>query len=269
MGSAVSREKPRAFEAIVAHFRSDILHGRRKPGDRLPPQQAISEQFNVSRTGVREAIRVLENQGLVQVRHGYAGGVFVADDALRPVLGALHNSLQLGHVDVDELYVARLIFEPMVARMAAERATDLLVAQLEENCERARAAVEARKDAFAINLHFHAIIARASGNRVLGIIVQTLVDLLETLDREYPTNRTVSKKAVSDHSKLIAAIRDHKGGRAESLMSEHLRELKGRFEQIQRQMRRARASDQTTIPPWGGLRFDPSPTEEDLTASSL
>jgi len=263
------REKPRAFHAIVEQFRSDILHGRRKPGDRLPPEQAISEQFNVSRTGVREAIRVLENQGLVQVRHGYAGGVFVADNVLQPVLGALQTSLQLGQVDVDELYVARLIFEPIVARMAAERATDVLVAQLEENCERALAAVEAGKDAFAINLQFHAIIARAAGNRVLAIIVQTLVDLLEMLDREYPTNRIVSKKAVADHSKLIAAIRDHKGRHAESLMAEHLRELKGRFQQIQRQMRRARASDQTTIPPWGGLRFDPIPSAEDIAASSL
>ncbi len=265
----MSREKPRAFHAIVEKFRSDILHGRRKPGDRLPPEHAISEQFNVSRTGVREAIRVLENQGLVQVRHGYAGGVFVADNVLGPVLGALQTSLQLGQVDVDELYVARLIFEPTVARMAAERATDLLVAQLEENCERARAAVEAGKDAFAINLQFHAIIARTSGNRVLAIIVQTLVDLLEMLDREYPTNRSVSMKAVSDHSELIAAIRNHEGEHAESLMAEHLRELKGRFQQIQRQMRRARASDQATIPPWGGLRFDPSSSAGDLKTSSL
>jgi len=254
----VGRAKPRAFRAIVEQFRSDILRGRRKPGDRLPPEQAISEQFNVSRTGVREAVRVLENQGLVQVRHGYAGGIFVGDNALGPVLGALQTSLQLGQVEVGELYEARLFFEPTVARMAAERATDLLVAQLEENCQRARAAVEVGSDAFAINLQFHAILARAAGNRVLGIIMQALVDLLEILDREYPTNRSVSRKAVSDHSDLIDSMRDRDGRRAESIMAEHLRELEGRFAQIQRQMRRTRAADQPAIPPWGGLRVDPS-----------
>lgn len=264
----MSREKPRAFHAIVEQFRSDILHGRRKPGDRLPPEQAISEQFNVSRTGVREAMRVLENQGLVQVRHGYAGGGFVADNALGPALGALQMSLQLGQVEVDELYQARLFFEPTVARMAAERASDLVVAQLEENYQRARAAVEAGSDAFAINLQFHAILAKAAGNRVLAIFMQALVELLEILDREYPTNRSVSRKAVSDHSELIAAIRERDGGRAESLMAEHLRELEDRFAQIQRKVRRTRAADQAAIPPWGGLRVDPSHSAGDLTASS-
>jgi len=262
----VNREKPRAFHAIVEQFRSDILRGRRKPGDRLPPEQAISEQFNVSRTGVREAMRVLENQGLVEVRHGYAGGGFVAGNALGPALGALQTSLQLGQVEVDELYQARLFFEPTVARMAAERGTDLLVAQLEENYQRARAAVQAGSDAFAINLQFHAILARAAGNRVLAIFMQALVELLEILDREYPTNRSVSRKAVSDHSELIAAIRDHDGGRAESLMAEHLRDLEDRFAQIQRKMRRRRGADQAPIPPWGGLRVDPSHSSGDLTA---
>src|SRR5262249_59503492 len=89
----------------------------------------------------------LENQGLVEVRHGYAGGGFVAGNALGPALGALQTSLQLGQVEVNELYQARLFFEPTVARMAAEHGTDLLVAQLEENYQRASAAVEAGRGA--------------------------------------------------------------------------------------------------------------------------
>lgn len=263
----MSRVKPRAFHHVVEQFRSDILRGRRRPGDRLPPEQAISEQFSVSRMGVREAIRVLENQGLVQVRHGYAGGVFVSQSSLGPVLGALQTSLQLGQVEVEELYEARLFFEPTVARVAAERATPSLLEELEENSQRAGAAVEAGTDAFAINLQFHAILGRASGNRVLGIIMQTLTDLLENLDREYPTNRGVSTKAVSDHADLIEAIRGHDGVRAERIMTAHLRALEDRFAQIQRQMRRARASEQPPIPPWGGLRLDPSHSSEHAAGS--
>jgi len=213
-------------------------------------------------------MRVLENQGLVQVRHGYAGGGFVADNALGPALGALQTSLQLGQVEVDELYQARLFFEPTMARMTAARASDMVVAQLEENYERARAAVEAGSDAFAINLQFHTILARAAGNRVLAIFIQALVELLEILDREYPTNRSVSMKAVSDHSQLIAAVRDHDAGRAESLMTDHLRELEDRFAQIQRKVRRMRAADRAPIPPWGGLRLDPAGYPGDLTAPS-
>ncbi len=111
IGSASIRPRPRAFHAIVERLRDDIFRGRRKPGDRLPPEQVLAEQFEVSRTGVREALRVLEIQGLVRVRHGYGGGVFIADVGFSPVLGALRTSLELGQLNVDELYEARVLFD--------------------------------------------------------------------------------------------------------------------------------------------------------------
>jgi len=247
---------------VVEQIRDDIFRGRRKPGDRLPPEQVLAEQFNVSRTGVREALRVLEFQGLVQIRHGYVGGAFVADGSLMPLLGALQTSLRLGQLEVNELYEARLLFEPTVARLAVEHADDALIQQLNDNAKRATALLAARTDVFSTNLEFHAILAQATGNRVLALVMQALLALLERLDREYPTNRGVSRKAVSDHVHLLDAIRAHDTARAEHLMVKHLRDLEGRFDRIQKQMQRRRLSNADAIPTWGGVRLEPSARRE-------
>jgi GntR family transcriptional regulator, transcriptional repressor for pyruvate dehydrogenase complex len=250
--------RPRAFHAIVEQIRNDIFQGRRKPGDRLPPEQVLAEQFNVSRTGVREALRVLESQGLVRIRHGYAGGVFVDDAGMPPVLGALETLLRLGQVEVSELYQARVLFEPTLARLAVERGDEISMKHLDDNIRRAKAALAAGRDAYAINLGFHTILAQASGNRVLGLVMQALLELLHGPDRSYPTNQSISRKAVNDHVQLLEAIRGHDTARAEHLMVRHLGDLKGRFAVIQQQMRRARSAGEQAIPTWGGMRLEPT-----------
>ncbi len=257
-----SHPRPRAFHSIAEQIRDDILRGRRRPGDRLPPEQVLAEQFNISRAGVREALRVLEFQGLVQVRHGYAGGVFVADEGLTPVLGALQTSLQLGQLQVSELYQTRVLFEPTIARLAAERSEEAFVKQLDDNAKRAKAMIAAGADAFAINLEFHTILAQAAGNRVWALVMRALLKLLESLDRDYPTNRGVSRKAVGDHAKLVEAVGARDATRAEQLMVKHLRDLEGRFARIQEQIRRRRETHEDPIPPWGGVRLEPVGTRD-------
>jgi GntR family transcriptional repressor for pyruvate dehydrogenase complex len=216
----------------------------------------LAEQFDVSRTGVREALRVLEIQGLVRVRHGYGGGVFIADVGFSPVLGALQTSLELGQLNVDELYEARVLFEPMVARLAAERAEPALAEALEKNVARAEAAFAENSNAFGQNLEFHVILAQAAGNRVLGLVMQALCELLDRLHHDYPTNRSVSRKAIGDHQALIEAVRAHDGTRAASLMTEHLQRLEALFARIQEHIERTRSAKVKTIRPWRGVRLD-------------
>jgi len=242
----------------VEQVRNDIFRGRRKSGDRLPPEHVLAEQFNVSRTGVREALRVLEAQGLVRIRHGYAGGVFVADGGLSSVLGALETSLQLGQLEVNELYEARVLFEPTIARLVVERANDATIKLLEDNVRRGKAALAAGADVFVINLRYHAILAEAAGNRVLSLVMQAFLELLERLGHDYPTNRKISDHAVDDHAHLLEAIRTRDAARAERLMVRHLRDLEGRFARIEERIRRSRPTTEKPIPTWGGIRLEPS-----------
>jgi GntR family transcriptional regulator, transcriptional repressor for pyruvate dehydrogenase complex len=137
----VRATRPRAFHAIVDQVRADVFGRRRRPGDRLPPEPALAEQFGVSRMGVREALRVLELQGLVEVRHGYGGGAFIAEPTGTALLGALEDSLRQGQVGADELYQARVLVEPAITRLAVASEPDALAERLADNAARTEQAL--------------------------------------------------------------------------------------------------------------------------------
>jgi GntR family transcriptional repressor for pyruvate dehydrogenase complex len=254
VGAPAGRDRRHApaFQVIVEKLRDEIIQGRRAAGDRLPPEQVLADQFYISRTGIREALRVLESQGLVEIRHGYGGGVFVREAGLDPVLGALDTTLRLGKFDVSELYQARLALEPGLAALAAERAAGDFMRRLEENVQAAHGLIDRGMDAFGLNLEFHTILAEGAGNRVLGLFMRSVVELLERIDREYPTNRAVSRQAVDDHESLIEALRAGDGAAASTKMTLHLEQLEDRFEAIQRELRRRRRAGDDAIPSWSG-----------------
>jgi len=220
--------RARAYRAIVDRIQQDIVDGRLQAGDRLPSEHLLAEQFGVSRAGVREALRVLELQGLVDVRHGYAGGAFVAEPGHSPILGALQVSLRLGQCSADELYQARLLLEPALARLAVERAGAVLAARLGENVARTGQALARGLSVSALNREFHAIVAEVADNRVLGVMMQALQELLENLDQRFPNAPDVSRCAFDEHGEILAAVRAGDAPRTETLMRNHLQRLQGR-----------------------------------------
>lgn len=226
--------KQRAFHAVVEALRGEILAGRRTPGERLPGEQTLVEQFGVSRSVVREALRVLEAQGLVEVRHGYQGGAFVASEGLSSLLAALQDSLQLGELGVGELYEARLVLEPVMARLAAGRADAEMIASLRDKNAEIERLVAADEDPFAANMEFHALIARASGNRALSLPLEALFGLWETLHGRYPPLKPVTRQSVAAHERLIEAIAAGDSEIAWQVMVEHLRALEARFRKLER-----------------------------------
>lgn len=219
----------RAYHRIVAQIRSEIFAGRYRPGDRLPPEPVLAAQFGVSRAGVREALRVLELQGLVRVRHGHAGGVFVAEPTCAPAVHALEDLLRRRYLDAHELYQARQAVEPPMVRLAIERDAAALAAVLADNMARAAAAWAAGQAVSALNREFHRLVAEHAGNRVLALVMQVLQELLEQHDQRQPPARALSRCALADHRRLLAAVRAADAPRAERLMREHLARLASRL----------------------------------------
>lgn len=226
--------KQRAFHAVVEALRGEILAGQRTPGERLPAEQTLVAQFGVSRSVVREALRVLEAQGLVEVRHGYQGGAFVATEGLGPLLAALQHSLQLGELGVRELYEARLVLEPVMARLAALRADSAVVESLREKNAEIERLVAADEDPFAANMEFHALVARAAGNRALSLPLEALFGLWETVHGRYPPLKPVTRQSVAAHAQLIDAIAAGDTEGAWQAMVEHLQTLEARFRELER-----------------------------------
>src|SRR3954454_19399174 len=224
--------RTRAFHSIVELIHEGIFARRCRPRDRLASEDVLGEQFGVSRAGVREALRVLELEGLVEVRHGYGGGLFVAEPSHTPILGALSVSLRLGQVGVAELYQARQVVEPSIARGAAEGDTTRLVQRLVANVEATDMALAAGEPVSALNREFHGILAEQAGNRVLGLLMQALQELLESVDERFPNSPAVSRCALTEHRQILDAVSARDGERAERLMRCHLANLQDRLRWI-------------------------------------
>ncbi len=222
-GDLVTSPRWRAFHSLSERIRQDIFEGRSRPGDRLPGERALADEFGISRAAVREALRTLEIQGLVRVRHGYQGGVFVAEPGTRPLLGALNTSLRLDCIRVEELYEARCLIEPTLARVAVQRDAAVLARLLEANVEQSEARLAAGRTSLDLNIEFHSILARTGSNRVVSLIMQAILELvLEGREREPSGEPNLSSLALDDHRQIVRAIKMEDGRLVEALILAHL-----------------------------------------------
>lgn len=230
---------PRVYEHIVGQIEQAIFERRLDAGDRLPPERELVRQFHASRVAVREALRTLEHRGLVEVRHGSSGGHFVrAMDAglLRRDLTTL---LRLGRITPWQLTEARLLIEPQVAGLAAQRAADVDLKALREALA-ARADLAGRgQDSYPLDVAFHRLIAATAKNPVHAILVDALLDLeAEAMGRG--AARTVEDAAAEGaaHRAIAEGIAARAPERARAAMEAHVVD-------VQRRLRRAEPPPRT------------------------
>lgn len=216
------RRRPRAFQRIVDEIRGDIFSRRISQGDRLPNEAELAERFEVSRLAVREALRILELQGLVRVAHGFQGGAFVSDAGVAPVKDALETMLRLEHLERAEIYAARRYLEPPVAALAAGGLDAAAAAALEANLAESGRRLDAGRPAFQTNVEFHAIVAAACGNRILTLMTGAVLELLRTAEARRPSDEKVNREASRAHATIFRALTDSDAERASSAMEVHL-----------------------------------------------
>lgn len=231
---SAQRRKPRAFQKIVAAVREDVFRRRVSSGDRLPQEAALAERFGVSRLAVREALRVLELQGVVRVEHGFQGGVFVADAGTEQVTSALETMLRLERLDRSEIYVARRHLEPGIAALAARAIDDDSRDRLRENVAESERRLEAGRPAFAANLEFHTILAGSCGNRILTFMADSLLELLRAVESRKPSDAAVNREASRAHASILAALGREDADDARERMAKHLEWLHRHFVETRR-----------------------------------
>ena len=101
----------RAFEEIADQIRGELSNRRLRPGDRLPAERALAEQFGVSRNTLREALRSLENSGLLRLQKGASGGAFVRESTGDAIITGLRDMFHLGAIRPEHLTEARVLIE--------------------------------------------------------------------------------------------------------------------------------------------------------------
>jgi GntR family transcriptional repressor for pyruvate dehydrogenase complex len=219
-----SRVTPgRISQDIVEQVKAAIREGRLKPGDRLPPERELTERFGASRVTVRDALRILEASGLIEIRVGARGGAFVTAPAPGWVGEGIANMLMMASLTAEEVTEARFIFELGLVSLVCERVTDEDIKELEEICNRAEQALRDGDYHMDLSAEFHIRFARCTHNGAIEMIVDSFQGpLLMSLTRAQAVAPQMGHRGTKEHRELIEAIRERNEELARSIMARHL-----------------------------------------------
>lgn len=225
----------RTFEEAVEQIAERISLGELSPGDQLPSERTLAHQMEISRPTVREALKVLADSGVIEVRPGSGGGAFVTSEFIpREVLR--RAAVRVG--EVGGVLEARRLLEPRVAQLAALHGRDADYAAMQRTIDRqARIAhseerFSANEDRFlALDVQFHLGIARATGNQTIVGLVRSLLRQLE-IARDMALHVPASvERSLELHQATLDAIRSGDMARVEEIMDVHLAQTESAWEE--------------------------------------
>lgn len=197
-----------------------------RAGDVLPSERLMIEQMGVSRGTLREALRMLEAHGLISLRPGPSGGPVIERMAGRQLGVASTLHLHIAGVTFREIWEARLMTEPIMARLAAERDSTKAYEQLRMAIDDARGLAHAADEQWVASVSdFHTTISSMSGNKALDLWAVSLAEVWKIHSRgvEFPTEGR--QKVFVAHDEIADAVRDRDGRRAYELMAQHNQEM--------------------------------------------
>jgi DNA-binding FadR family transcriptional regulator len=216
----------RTFEGAVEQIAEQIRLGDLSAGDRLPSERELAAAMQISRATLREAVRVLADAGVLEVKPGSSGGIFVVSDYVSLDLLRSRSDLRLG--EVAGVLEARRLLEPRVAQLAAVNAREEDFAHLARILEAqkqllAEGDVLENEDRFLqLDTQFHLRIARATGNSTIVSLMRTLLRRLEIARDLALHEPPVAPWVIEIHERTLAAIRSANHERIDEVMDEHL-----------------------------------------------
>jgi GntR family transcriptional repressor for pyruvate dehydrogenase complex len=225
--------QPHLAELIASELRALILHGELRDGEFLPTQDELSEQFDVGKVAVREALRILENEGLATVRRGNMGGATVHTPSPRAAGRMLAMVMEARAVPAGQLAVALQKMEPLCAAMCAENPdrSKHVVPRLNEILQES---AEALNDPVAFTRsarRYHEVLVELCGNEAMVVVVGALETIWSPIaqgwasraqrSRSYPDLRG-RRAALKTHERITSLIEDGEADAAAKLTGEHV-----------------------------------------------
>jgi GntR family transcriptional repressor for pyruvate dehydrogenase complex len=226
-------KQKRVYQDIVAQIQGLLDDGQLKAGHQLPSERELSELFQVSRASVREAIRALESMGYVEIRSGE--GTYVAT-TVESLFSPLASAIREQKDPYREIFEARMILEPQIAALAAERASPSDVQQLETILEEQAKQIAQGETGVEADTTFHSTLARAARNKVFLRINEAIVESLREVREQSLQGERRPARSLAGHRAILKAIHVRDPAGARRAMLEHL-------EAIERNILRLRARE--------------------------
>ncbi len=229
-------KQSKAYQDVVDQIQEAIMSGNLKAGSLLPAERELKEQFSISRGTLREALRVLEQKGLIEIRTGVTGGSMVREinsDNLSENLGLL---IRNGAVSLKDLAEFREEVEGGVTSLAAQRAGESDVALLKALLVEAEGYLKKGRsgwDAFIrTDEQLHLALARMSGNVLFLTVLQSLYVNIHTYYVKYlPRNKALLQENLDDLNAIVAAVTSGDSGEARAVAQSHVRRFNSYMEQ--------------------------------------
>ena len=213
----------RVSAEIAEQIKLAIREGRLGPGDQLPPERDLTRQLGVSRVSVRDALRMLEASGLIEVRVGARGGAFVTAPAPHLVGEGLADMLMLAEATPAEVTEARMVFELGMLELACARRDDGDLVELDAICDRAEAALAAGVYDASISAEFHARLARCAHNTAIALVGELFQGpLVRSLQQARRADPQMGEKGALEHRALVDAVRLRDAAAAKRILAAHL-----------------------------------------------
>jgi GntR family transcriptional regulator, transcriptional repressor for pyruvate dehydrogenase complex len=220
-------------EHAVAALKEYILGGRLSPGTELPPESEMAREMGISKFSLREALRVLEVIGLIEISQGKR--TRVASHSIDPLVSLFEIALKRSMASHLLLIEARKSIEGHVARFAALRAEPSHIEAMRRTIED----VKNNRDDLAIcanrDIEFHNILVDASGNMVFRIMLAPIMELLRDQRREQIRVRGV-QSVIDYHSRILSAVVERNPDKAEEYMALHLVQAEQDIREAQKSM---------------------------------
>jgi GntR family transcriptional repressor for pyruvate dehydrogenase complex len=240
MAASVSRvaiqltpmEVPKASDVLANRLRESILSGEYPEGTPLPPERELTVQTRMSRTTVREALRILEVQGLIRIKAGRAGGAFVQQPGNESVANTLELLIRGRQIRLAAVHETREAIEPSCARLAAMHRTPEDLRRLEEAND-ALATGGSVDEFLQANVDWHVAVATASHNEILtGTMIALSRAIYTTTNTEGFVNDEIREATLRAHRSVTRAIKERDPDAAVRRMTRHVHDYAAAVQEV-------------------------------------
>lgn len=226
----------KGFKKVVLSRKSDyigeqiyeaLLRGDLKPEQRLSSESELADTFGVSKLTVREAVRSLEQMGIVEVRKGGSGGLFIREANLGCIVKQIENIMRIPHITVQDLTETRIALETYVLKedLPNKRIPEKPLVRLEENIGMAEQYFNEGKnlERLRANFEFHLMLSSLTENNMIIILHRLVCNMLIRFFELARPTREMAARTFDYHRNILAAVRDRDFDRAGILNAEHMR----------------------------------------------
>lgn len=215
----------RVFEEISNQIRESIYIGFFKPGDKLPSERELSNQFKTGRMVVREALRTLEQSGLIYIKQGSLGGAFIKEIDSSIITSSISDMVKIGNVTLQNLTEARLGIEMFMLELAMMRMTDDDLDLLKKNIDDAEEKVHKGVRILQENMEFHILLAKASKNPLFESMIKSIMEVTKSFMGQVHPGMGYVNRVLEYHKDIYDSIKSKDFQKAKEIMEEHLLDI--------------------------------------------